>query len=284
MLKMSFVAAMTVSALLLCGQAAAQPTVEIVERSDIQFQPLNPARGDASPRAGVLWGDIGEDVASGALIVFADAFSSPPHIHNITYRAIVISGAVHNDDPGAERTWMGPGSFWVQPAGESHITAAAEGNKGTAFLEILQGPYLVKPSESAFDTGERAVNIDARNLVWLDSADVSWFDPPAAPGAAANSKIAFLWGEPQLGQKNGTMIKIPAGGGGELQGNDAWLRAVVIQGQIDHQLTDDNRKKTLEAGSYFGADNGARHKVTCSSKQECLVYVSAEGKYRFAAM
>ena len=53
-----------------------------------------------------------------------DGFSSPPHIHNVTYRAMVIKGLVHNDDPEAENMWMPPGSFWTQPAGEAHITSA----------------------------------------------------------------------------------------------------------------------------------------------------------------
>ncbi|MEL6545820.1 MAG: DUF4437 domain-containing protein, partial [Myxococcota bacterium] len=39
---------------------------------------------------------------------------------------------------------MGPGSYWMQPAGEVHITAAKPGAGGTSFLEILSGPYLVK--------------------------------------------------------------------------------------------------------------------------------------------
>ncbi len=266
MFKQALTSLLQISALFIGDVSEAQPVTEIVERADIRFQPLNPARGDASPQAGVLWGDIEEDVASGALIVFADGFSSPPHIHNITYRAIVISGAVHNDDPDAERSFMGPGSFWIQPAGESHITAAASGNKGTAFLEIMEGPYLVKPSESAFDNGERPLNIDARDMVWLDASDVSWVDQPATTGVAGRPAIAFLWGTPQPGQKNGSMIKIAADTNGELRGNDAWLRGVVIQGQIDHRLSADSNARKLEPGSYFGSTDSATHEIACTTK------------------
>ncbi|NNL56281.1 MAG: DUF4437 domain-containing protein [Pseudomonadales bacterium] len=267
-----------------CGHSTAEPTIETTARADTKFQPLNPARGDASPQAGVLWGNIKQDVPSGALIVFADGFSSPPHIHNITYRAIVITGAVHNDDPNAEKTWMGPGSFWTQPAGESHTTAAAKGGKGTAFLEILEGPYLVRPEEEAFDNGERSVNIDARNLVWLDSSDIAWFNHSGASMAIGKTKIAFLWGQPQRNQQNGTMLKIPSGKSGELHGNDSWMRAVVIQGQINHQLSGKKGEKKFESGSYFGSNENTIHKVTCKAKKECLIYVSAKGKYRFIEM
>ena len=99
------------------------------------------------------------------LVTFLDGFQSPPHIHNITYRAVVIDGAVHNDDPAAQKMWMGPGSFWTQPVGESHITAA-RGDNPTIFLEILSGPYLVKPEKEAFEAGERPINLDARNITW----------------------------------------------------------------------------------------------------------------------
>jgi hypothetical protein len=58
---------------------------------------------------------------------------------------------VHNDDPDAANMWMGPGSFWSQPAGEPHITSAAAEGGATIFLEILEGPYLVRPTKEAFD-------------------------------------------------------------------------------------------------------------------------------------
>lgn len=259
------------------GVVHAEPITEVVLSSEVEFQPLNPARGDASPRAGVLWGDIKKDVPSGALIVFGDGFSSPPHIHNITYRAIVISGAVHNDDPSAENLWMGPGSFWTQPAGESHITAAAQGSEATAFLEILEGPYLVQSPGEAFDNGERPVNVEARNVVWLDSADVSWVDQSHV--SAKGMKIAFLWGSTSEGQQNGTLVSLPAGFSGKLNGSGSWLRAVLIQGQASHRLPGESELKNLDPGSYFGSNSGVTHEVECGSQDDCVIYISSEGKY-----
>ena len=95
------------------------PGNELVKGSDVKFVPLNPARGQLSPKAGKLLGYIRADVPSGILVKFAHGFESPPHIHNITYRAVVISGVVHNDDPAAEKMWMESGSFWPQPLGET---------------------------------------------------------------------------------------------------------------------------------------------------------------------
>ncbi len=283
MLGQVFVSGWLIFGAVMASAAQAESTVEVIPRSEIQFQPLNPARGDASPKAGVLWGDIGKDVPSGALIEFVDGFSSPPHIHNITYRAVVISGAIHNDDPAAEKLWMEPGSFWTQPAGESHITAAAMGSRGTAFLEIMSGPYLVKPSAEAFDNGERPVNLEARNVVWLDASDVTWIDQGPASGVAAGAKVAFLWGGLAEGQKNGTFLKLPAGSSGELGGNGSWLRAVVIQGQLRHPSppNTDTDAGELGPGSYLGSKVGGVLKLSCvGSKEDCLVYVSTEGRYR----
>lgn len=279
MMKRLLIPALAITTAMVTTIAQAEPIAEVVARSEIKFQPLNPLRGDASPKAGVLWGDIKKDGTTGTLIKFADGFSSPPHIHNITYRAVVISGAVHNDDPDAKPMWMGPGSFWTQPAGEPHITSAAKGSNATAFLEILTGPYLVQPSKKAFDNGERPVNIEARNVVWLDGSDVSWIAPSGTPASANGPKIAFLWGSPQAGQKNGTFLKLPAGFSGDLRGNDSWLRAVVIQGQTSHQLSGKPDIKNLEPGSYFGSKGKTVHRIACTAKDGCLIYLRTEGRY-----
>lgn len=261
-----------------------KPETEVVLASELEFVPLNPARGDAAPQAGVLWGDIRKNVPSGVLLKFADGFSSPPHIHNITYRAVVINGAVHNDDPNAANMWMGPGSFWVQPAGESHITSGAKGSGATAFLEILEGPYLVQPADEAFDNGEKPVNLDAGNVVWLDSSDVTWVDQPGTPDSADGPKMAFLWGNPQDGKDNGTFLRLPAGYSGQLRGNDSWLRVVVIKGQTSHQLTGNPEVKNLLPGSYFGSQGGTAHQISCQAGNECLFYVRTEGKYDVAPL
>lgn len=265
------------------SEPAAEPTSQVVLTSDLKFQPLNPARGDASPQAGVLWGDIKKNTPSGVLLKFADGFSSPPHIHNITYRAVVISGNLHNDDPNAARTWMGPGSFWTQPAGESHITAAKKGGGAVAFLEILEGPYLVQPSAQAFDNGELPVNIEARNVVWLNASDITWVNTGGQSAAADGPEMAFLWGSPQDGKNNGTFLKLSAGFSGELRGNGAWLRAVLIQGKISHRLSGASEVKKLAPGSYFGSKGNAGHAISCEAGDECIVYLHAKGRYSLVA-
>ena len=171
-------------------EPAAEPTSKVVLTSEVKWTPLNPLRGDKSPKAGTLWGDPDRKfpVATGFLVQFADGFSSPPHIHNATYRAVVISGLIHNDDPGAEDMWMPSGSFWTQPEGQVHITAA-KGDYNLALVEIDMGPYLVLPPAEAFDSGERPVNIDASNIVWIEANKMG-------PSLSA-AKTAYLWGKQQ---------------------------------------------------------------------------------------
>ena len=259
--------------------AQAEPSVEVVTRDDFELIPLNPLRGDASPKAGVLWGDLRQDVATGALIQFADGFSSPPHIHNITYRAVVIEGAVHNDDPGAERLWMEPGSFWTQPAGETHITAVGPGG-GMAFLEIDSGPYLVQPAADAFDNGERPVNIEGRNIVWLTAADTIWVSNDAR---GTGPEIAFLWGQPSPGQRNGTFLRLPAGHEARLETGGTALKTVLVMGDLTHGAEGLSAVRDLTPGSYIGSEGDVAHDLACISAEPCLLYISATGIFRVTA-
>ena len=103
------------------------------------WEALNPARGDKRPLAVTVWGDRKGTVATGFLTKFVDGFSSPPHIYNVTYRALVLKGLVHNDDSTAEDMWMPARSFWTQPAGAPHITSA-KGSENIAYVEIDSGP------------------------------------------------------------------------------------------------------------------------------------------------
>lgn len=250
-------------------------TVEVVQASEVAWTYLNPARRDKAPMAGTLWGDRSGTGATGFLLKPKDGFESPPHIHNVTYRGVVIRGLIHNDDPDAAEMWMPTGSFWTQPKGEVHITAA----KGDtlAYIEIGEGPYLVQPSEEAFDSGERPVNVDQTNLVWLNAADIVWIEKDEDDGVSTGAEVAFLWGKRQAGQLNGTLIKLPAGFSGTLRSHGETFRAVVIQGQPEYQLS--NETKTLEPGSYFGATGPAAHALSSAAEAETILYVRTDGTY-----
>ena len=248
-------------------EQAAEPTSKVVLISEVEWEQLNPARGDKSPQAGTLWGDRKGTVPTGFLARFVDDFSSPPHIHNTTYRAVVISGTIHNDDPDAADMWMTAGSFWTQPKGEVHITAA-RGNTNVALVEIDKGPYLVRPAAEAFDSGERPVNLDASNIVWVD--------PPGIPPSVNGPKLAYLWGNLSDGQSNGTFIKLPAGFSGKIHSKGSIFHAVVIKGQPQYLGADG---KILDPGSYIGSKGETMHQISSTAGEETTLYVRTNGKY-----
>lgn len=243
-------------------------TAEVLLASEIKWEQLNPARGDMSPQAGTLWGDRKGTVPTGFLAKFVDGFSSPPHIHNATYRAVVIKGLIHNDDPDAAHMWMPGGSFWTQPKGEVHITAA-RGKINVALVEIDKGPYLVLPPDKAFDTGEKPINVDASNIVWVD--------PPIMQPSANGPKIAYLWGNLQDGQSNGSFIKLPAGFKGKIRSYGATFRAVVIKGEPQYFGT---ATQTLEPGSYFSSRGESVHQISSKPGEESIIYVRTNGRYK----
>ena len=243
-------------------------SVRVVLASDVKWEPLNPARGNMSPRAGTLWGDRNAEVPTGFLVKFVDGFSSPPHIHNVTYRAVVIDGTIHNDDPNAEYMWMNPGSFWTQPMGEVHITAA-KGTTNIALVEIDKGPYLVKAVSQAFDSGERPVNLDTSNIVWLPVSEQSIDE--------INPYISYLWGQYEEAKWSGSFLKLPPGFVGKLKASGTMLHAVVIQGSL---MYGNREPKKLHPGSYVGAQGSSEHQLRTTLEKESIVYIRTNGLYK----
>lgn len=229
--------------------AAPEPSAAVIRSvSDVEWGPLNPARGDASPRAADLWGDRTTEGASGFLVRFRDGFASPPHVHNVTYRAVVLSGRVHNDDPSAEERWMGPGSFWTQPAGAPHITAA-RGEDVVAYVEIDRGPYLVHPVADAFSVAEQAVNLPAAAIEWSN-------DEPS---------VALLWGDPRA--EAGRFVRLAPGTAASLRARDPFNLVTVV----GHSTVNDHR---LEPG---GSVEATDLELRCESDASCSFYVRSSG-------
>lgn len=263
--------------LVVIGANAQTPTTdhrksknEVVTADKIEWGWLNPLRGDKSPAAGKLWGDRTKNEPAGFLVKFKKGFASPPHIHNITYRGVVIKGLLHNDDENAEKQWLPAGSYWQQPAGEAHITAA-DYNENIAFLDIQEGPYLVKPTSEAFDNGERPVNVDKTNLVWLNANDMEWISKKS------NVETAFLWGSHEKNQLRASLVKLPADYEGEIKNQSTNFRAVVISGSLTHQFSKKDDKSILEPGSYFGVEKNAKPKI--STNKETVIYIRSNGDF-----
>lgn len=246
---------------------AAEPKHQLTLASELKWTPLNRARGAQSPMAANVWGDRGKSGPTGFLVKFVNGFSSPPHIHNVTYRGVVLGGLVHNDDPDAAEMWMPTGSYWTQPAGELHITSA-KGSNNVAYIEIERGPYLVRPAAEAADNGERPINVHKSNLVWLEPEK----------GSAGGAKIAYLWGQPEKGQRNGTMIKLPGGFRGEIRSDGSMFRAIVIEGQLGYRKSGKSDLVSLEPGSSFSSNGKSAHRVACAPGGECVLYVRAIGR------
>jgi len=258
-------------------EASAADGLRVVPVTDLEWGHLNPARGDASPRAANLWGDRRGEQATGFLVRFVPGFSSPAHIHNVSYRAVVIEGKVHNDDPFAAHQWMGPGSFWTQPAGESHITAAGA-ERNLALVEIDTGPYLVHAAKQAFDNGEQPLNLAADNLVWLPAPVLS------SKANSGGAEVAYLWGSFEHNAWSGTFLKLPAGFRGRIESAAPSLHAVLISGQINRG------SQLLTPGGYFGLDGSEsntkeagtflQHTIANTHSYPAVLYIRSNGPYR----
>ena len=242
---------------------------KVIVMSDIQWGYLNPLRGALSPGAANLWGDRSKTGASGMLVRFNKGFESPPHIHNITYRGVVIDGLLHNDDPQSEKMWMPSGSFWTQPAGEDHTTAA-KGEKNLIYLEIDSGPYLVKPSSMAFDNGDQPLNLHRKNIVWLSNNNSEYIN-------SALAKQSFVWGNPA--ELSGSMVKLPPKFAGQISTAAKEFRAVIITGSIKYS-SKEQEQTTLEPGSYIESVGSFVHKIETKGHEEAMIYIRTDSQYR----
>lgn len=249
---------------------AAEVASKVVASDDIEWGYLNPLRGALSPGAADLWGNRTTGTATGMLVRFNKGFESPPHIHNITYRGIVIDGLLHNDDPKAEKMWMPTGSFWTQPAGEDHTTAA-NGETNLIYLEIDSGPYLVKPSTEKFDNGERPLNLHQNNIVWLTNSDLHEIK-------AKGVLTTYVWGS--TAKIGGSMIKLPAGFKGTLATKANEFRAVVISGAINYSSKDLTAPQLLKAGSYLESEGRFTHKLENDSGRDAIIYIRTDARYQ----
>ena len=228
--------------------------VAILPVSQVNWEKLNPARGDKSPRAGTLWGDRTGEVETGFLVKFVDGFSSPPHIHNVSYRAIVIEGLVHNDDPAAAKMWMPTGSYWTQPAGEAHITSA-KGKENIALVEIDKGPYLVKPANMEFDNGERPFNIHASNVMWAKQGQAS---------------TVPLWKNAK-GNVTGTLLKLTSDSN-DITLSGSSVRVVVVAGEV----TLKSKPNTPLAPGSLITFKESDISLSCLETPECIVYIKSD--------
>ncbi len=253
--------------------ASVDPGITISRASEVQWQQLNPARGDQSPKAADLWGDRKSSGATGFLVEFVHGFSSPPHIHNVTYRGVVIEQNVHNDDPKADPMWMPTGSYWTQPKGAVHITSA-KGARTRAYIEIDEGPYLVRPVEAAFVAEDQPVNIHASDIPWVSASDLG---PQGAPVTAPGARVAALWGSPQGAAPWGMLVELPAGSDALLKAQGAPFRVVVVQGDAIYQEAGAASPATLTPGSYLHS-KGSGAPISCGLDGKCVLYVRAEGR------
>ncbi|KZN75044.1 hypothetical protein N477_19390 [Pseudoalteromonas luteoviolacea H33-S] len=254
--------------LLPLGLSASARVSEVVTTENLEWGDLNPLRGKLSPGAVNLWGDRTQDTATGMLVRFNKGFESPPHIHNILYRGVVIDGLLHNDDPSAEKMWMPKGSFWTQPAGESHITAA-NGHTNMIYLEIDSGPYLVKPSKQAFNSGELPLNLHKNNIVWSEKQTIKHIKTTGV-------EQAFLWGS--YSATRGVMIKLPAKFSGVISSKANEFKAVLIAGGVVYQ-SNEQTKITLSKGSYFGSTTEFQHVITNNGNEDAIFYIRTNGQF-----
>lgn len=266
-LRLSFISLVILSSHFVNADEAQSTFVKPFDNK-VEWGYLNPLRGENSPKALNLWGDRTTSGATGMLVKFKPDFSSPPHIHNVAYRAVVISGSLHNDDPTAQPNWMTTGSFWTQPAGSNHITAANSA-ENMIYLEIDEGPYLVKPPQQQFATKEQPLNLHWSNIAWVDSHQSKML-------SGSGIALSKLWQSSSGTAMSGYFLKVAANTSVNLKSESSQFKAVVINGNIEYE--GQNTTTSLKAGSLFSSEGVTDHRFTTQS--ETVLYIRTNDVFK----
>lgn len=245
------------------------PDYKVVLLSEVEWEQLNPARGENSPKAATLWGDRTGPGPSGFLLRPVDGFKSPPHIHTANYHGVVIKGSIHNADPEADEVYLPPGSFWTQPGSGVHITAA----KGSALAYIeVEDTFDVLPAKDA--------SANLVEPVVIQASDIDWTDQPGLEVPSDQAKVVELWSDPDNDRLSGALLKLSAGSTRiPMDDNGTTLHAVVIQGKPKLEMHNETNGKTLEPGSYFGSEGDSPHEISCVGDEDCIIYIRREFKF-----
>ena len=171
---------------------------------------------------------------------------------------------------------MATGSFWTQPRGGVHVTAE-KGTNAMAYIEIEEGPYLVRPVEEAFRSEARPVNVDAFGVVWVNASEIRRSAAIDAASPADGAQIAFLRGNPEDGEPGGLLVKLRAGATCVVQRPGSTFHAIVIQGSPGHQAVGGLDSTVLRPGSYIGATR-ASARISCGPGEDCILYVRTQDR------
>ena len=117
----------------------------ITSYKDLQFAPL----GEGNPvEAAHLWGDPATGPVA-FIVRMPEGCAEPWHSHTSTYRAVLIEGRFQSRSKDAATDSVeiyGPGSYVVQPGGQTHSEVNA-GDGSLLALVFFEGPADFIPSK-----------------------------------------------------------------------------------------------------------------------------------------
>ncbi len=109
-----------------------------LNRSQMNWQKMEPSLGKASPERAVLHEDSDSHLTQ-FMIRMPKNFHVPSHWHHANETHTVISGALIIEEAG-KRILLGPGGFNFTPATVAHSTSTSP-QQGAVLFVTVDGPY-----------------------------------------------------------------------------------------------------------------------------------------------
>ncbi|MFT7520725.1 MAG: quercetin dioxygenase-like cupin family protein [Kiritimatiellia bacterium] len=205
--------------------------------------------------------------AHGTIGIFGPGFNSGPHTHTGAYHGVVLQGRISNPfGTETDAPELGPGSYWLVPAGEQHATVCVSSDEDCIFYFHADDAFDFTPIDELTDApSSEAKAIDAASFEFEE----------VAPFVS----MAGAWGDRNSGS-HGTFGRFPGNATSPVHVHSSEYTGVVISGTVINPFAD-GVETALSTGGSWQVPVNSEHRTACTSGEDCLFYFHSSAAFDF---
>jgi quercetin dioxygenase-like cupin family protein len=240
--------------------------MRVTPASEVKFNPLNPDLGDKGPQASVLFGEMGKNSAVGFFIKIPAGFTPGPHIHSSDAYVVVVSGTMHNFEPGSNKgKAVGTGGAWFQPANVAHDNYCEPGADCVFLVYAPNGNDFIPVKDGH-------LNPALAPAMRVMTANELKFMPLNPDAGDKGPMVSVLFGNMQKAGPLGLIAKVPAGfsPGAHTHSSDDYV--VGLSGKTHNFEPGPNKGKAIGVGGTWFQPANMPHDNYCEEREGCTFF------------